>query len=337
MTMQAKRTRYPKWYVALRNSRDYVLAKALLGLLAVLRLLPANSAIEVTGRATRFLGMFYPRTRMARKNLRLAFPEKSEAEIEAILRSMWENVGRTAAEYVWLDQIFDFDDQNPEAGRFEIDGIPNFARLRDETGTAICFTAHTGNWEVLPIGAAAYGLNITALFRPPNNKYLAREVLKARRTAMGHLVPSRAGAVWALSGIMAEGGKVGMLADQYFQKGYEVEFFGRPTRANPLLAKLARMYDCPVYPARTVRLPGGRFRLELLPALDLPRDADGKIDEWELTQQVTTVIESWVREHPEQWLWIHNRWRTPRRKRDRLGKLVDPGQRKKKKAGRKQG
>lgn len=317
-----KRTRYPAWYVRLRDTRDWVLAKSLLGFLALLRLLPAEAAIETTGRITRFLGMYYPRTSLARENLRKAFPEKDAAEIETILRGMWENVGRTAAEYVWLDQIFDFDDTRPEQGRFEIAGVPNFARLRDETGAAICFTAHTGNWEVLPIGAAAYGLNITALFRPPNNKYLAREVLKARRTAMGHLVPSRAGAAWSLSGILGEGGKVGMLADQFFLKGYEVEFFGRPARANPLLAKLARMHDCPVYPARTVRLPGGRFRIELAGPVEIPRDAKGKVDEWALTQEVTRVMEAWIREYPEQWLWIHNRWRKKSRMRDKYGRKV---------------
>jgi KDO2-lipid IV(A) lauroyltransferase len=306
------RTKYPKWYVWMRDARDWTLARWLLAFLWFVKLLPANGAIKATAWITRKIGMFHPRTKDARANLILAFPEKSAEEIETILHGMWENLGRTAAEYAFLDKIFEIDHENQQNGRFEISGSKNFEELRDHVGPAICFTAHTGNWEVLPVGAAAYDLNITALFRPPNNRYLAREVLKARKTSMGHLVPSKAGAAWALSGVMDEGGKVGVLADQYFAQGPEVTFFGRQTAANPLLAKLARNYDCPVYPARTVRLPNGRFRIELQDKLDIPYGENGKVDTNKLTQQITDIMEGWIREYPEQWLWLHNRWRAPK-------------------------
>lgn len=307
--MAAKRNKYPKWYVWLRNARDWTLARWLLFFLGAIKLLPADASINFTAFMARTLGMWHPRTNDARKNLELAFPEKSNQEITNILHGMWENLGRTAAEYALLDKIFDIDEENPENGRFEISGTDNFIELRDHDGPAICFTAHTGNWEVLTVGAAVYGLNITALFRPPNNPYLAREVLKARTTNMGHLVPSKAGAAWALSGVMDGGGKVGVLADQYFARGPEVSFFGRVTAANPLLAKLARNYDCPVYPARTIRLPNGRFRIELQDKLELPYDERGRVDTNKLTQQINDIMEDWVREYPEQWLWLHNRWR----------------------------
>lgn len=311
-SLAKKRTKYPKWYVILRDARDWTLARWLLAFLRMVKLLPADAAINATAWITRTIGMWHPRTKDARENLRLAFPEKSSREVETILRGMWENLGRTAAEYAFLDKIFEINAEEPQKGRFEISGSDNFEELRDHEGPAICFTAHTGNWEVLPVGAAAYDLNITALFRPPNNRYLAREVLKARRTSMGHLVPSKAGAAWALAGVMDQGGKVGVLADQYFAQGPEVTFFGRSTAANPLLAKLARNYDCPVYPARTIRLPNGRFRIELQNKLDLPYDASGKVDTAKLTQQINNVMEGWIREYPDQWLWLHNRWRQAR-------------------------
>lgn len=304
-----KRTRYPKWYVWMRDARDWTLARWYLAFMAMVKWLPAGRAIAVTGALARFFGMRHKRTKIARDNLRHAFPQKSEAEIETILEEMWTNLGRLAAEYAFLEKIFDFDPERPGEGRFEVAGIEHFVALSELEGPAICFTAHTGNWEMLPVGAAAYGLDITALFRPPNNRFLAREVLKARRTSMGHLVPSKAGAAWALAGILDEGGKVGVLADQYFGKGLPVTFFGRETRANPLLAKLARNYDCPVYPARTVRLADGRYRLELQAPLDIPRDARGKVDQAALTQAVSDVMEGWIREHPGQWLWLHKRWR----------------------------
>jgi KDO2-lipid IV(A) lauroyltransferase len=299
-----------KSVIAFKKFVDWTVAQWFFTFMWLLRLFPADTAINTTEKFGRFLGMYFPRTKMARKNLKLAFPEKPDEEIEQILRDMWGNLSRTAAEYAYLDNIFDFDAQNPSHGRFEIAGIENFEKLAKLDGTAICFTAHTGNWELLPVGSAAYGVNITALFRPPNNRYIAERVLAARTTSSGHLVPSKAGAAWALARVMDKGGKVGLLIDQYYtRKGFKVNYFGRMTSANPLLAKLARQYDCPIFPARCIRLPKGRFRLVVEEPVDIPRKSNGEIDTQALTQKVNTIVEGWVREYPEQWLWLHKRWR----------------------------
>jgi KDO2-lipid IV(A) lauroyltransferase len=311
-------TRIPRWYVVGRNAVQWSIANIFFGFMGAVKLLPADTAINATEKIGRFIGMRYQRTRRARENLRLAFPEKSPEEIEQILEDCWGNLSRTAAEYAYLDQIFDFDDNNPDQGRFEITGIEHFAELKALQGPAICFTAHTGNWELLPVASAAYGVNITALFRPPENPYIARRVLAARTTSMGHLVPSKAGAAYALADILESGGKVGLLVDQYYYQGLPITFFGQPTRGNHLLAKLARRYDCPVYPARCIRLPNGRFRIEMQPRMELPRDALGKVDVQSLTQKVNDVVEGWVREYPGQWLWLHKRWRTKTVKSTRI-------------------
>ena len=155
--MARKRSKYPRWYVLLRDTRDWLIAAAALGSIRLVKFLPADPAINTTAKLARTFGMWHPRTEDARQNLRNAFPEKPAAEIEEILRGMWEHMGRTGAEYAFLDKIFDVDFDNPAESRFEITGIPNFEELREHEGPAICFTAHSGNWEVLPIAAAAFG------------------------------------------------------------------------------------------------------------------------------------------------------------------------------------
>jgi KDO2-lipid IV(A) lauroyltransferase len=100
-----------------------------------------------------------------------------------------------------------------------------------------------------------------------------------------------------------------MLVDQYYSRGVDVTFFGRRTKANPLLARLARHFDCPFYGLRVVRLPNHRFRAELTEQVQPVRDADGKVDIAGTTQAIMSVIEGWIREYPEQWLWLHRRWR----------------------------
>lgn len=85
--------------------------------------------------------------------------------------------------------------------------------------------------------------------------------------------------------------------------------FWRPAKANPLLARLARQVECPIHGVRIIRLPNHRFRIEMSDEVKPVRDAEGKIDVQGTTQAINNVIEGWVREHPEQWLWLHRRWR----------------------------
>ena len=300
--------RYAKAWKRWRKASDFVVAQTLFLLLRLLRLLPARAGLATAAAIGRTLGPLTPRHRLAVENLSLAYPEKDAAWIDATARANWEQMSRLAAEYVYLDEIFDFDPERPHEGIVEVEGIEIFEELRQRKGPFIFFTGHLGCFELLPICAATFGLEVTALFRQPNNRHIARKILSTRRTRGGHLVPSKAGAAWALVGTLERGGAVGMLVDQKFKKGLQTTFFGRPCRTNPLVPKLARQFDCEIYPARSIRLPNGRYRLELKPRLDLPRGADGSIDVAASCQTLNDVVEGWVREHPEQWMWFHRRW-----------------------------
>lgn len=126
---------------------------------------------------------------------------------------------------------------------------------------------------------------------------------------MGRLVPTNLGAPTLLADELARGAHAGMLVDQHHSRGVDVTFFGRRTKANPFIARLARHIDCPIHGTRVVRLPDGRLRVDLSEAIEKPRDAQGELDVAATMQVITSVIEEWIREHPEQWLWLHRRWR----------------------------
>nr|WP_042672172.1 lipid A biosynthesis lauroyl acyltransferase [Methylobacterium sp. B34] len=257
----------------------------------------------------RTLGPLLPAHRTAMANLRAAFPDMSEAERKRIALEAWDNLGRTGAEYAHLDSLFDYDPAATGDLRTEVAGIEHFYALRDDGRPGLIFSAHLANWELPAICAARFGLDATAVFRPPKNPAAARLVQEVRPRTMGGLAASTPGAVFPMRNVVETGGHLGQLIDQHFTRGVVVEFLGRPCLANPLLAKLARHYDCPVHGVRVVRLPEGRFRLELTPPLDLPRAADGTIDVAGAMQAMTAVVEGWVRENPGQWLWMHRRWR----------------------------
>jgi KDO2-lipid IV(A) lauroyltransferase len=216
------------------------------------------------------------------------------------------------AEFAHLDRLWDYDPAHPERrGRIEIpqSAIERFRRLAEDGKPALIFAAHLANWEMPGICAATYKLDSAVLYRRPNISRLDRWIAETREASMGQLISTGLDAPIKLAEALQRGAHVGMLVDQYYVRGVEVTFFGQRTMANPLLARLARHFDCPIVGARIIRLPGNRFTGEISEDIVPARDAEGKIDIAGTMQIVMGVIECWIREHPEQWLWQHRRWR----------------------------
>jgi KDO2-lipid IV(A) lauroyltransferase len=278
---------------------------------ALSRALGPDRSAEAGAALARAFGPLLPAHRTALAKIRAAYPGKSEAEIRAIARGAWDNLGRTGGEYPHLATLFDYDYESGAIGQVEVDGIEHFVALKDDGRPGLIFSAHLANWELPAICAARYGLDATAVFRAPNDPAVARVVHEVRSQTMGGLEAARQGAAFAMQGVLEKGGHLGMLIDQHFTRGVTVQFMGRPAFVNPIMGKFARRFDCPVHGVRVIRLPDHRFRLQLTPALDLPRDPDGQINVQGAMQAMTSVVEGWVREYPEQWLWMHRRWRDP--------------------------
>ena len=293
---------------SLKKVEYWLVARLAMGALWICRLMPAERALAFGEWVARRIGPLFGRHRVALTNLRAAYPEKAEEEIQQIASDMWGHMARLAVEYIYLADLMDFDPSNPSASRIEVEGEEVFLRLREEKKPHIFFTAHMGNFELLPIAASQFQLPLTALFRAPNNPYLADYILKTRRSSMGELLASRTGAAFSLARILENGGNIGVLVDQKFQRGIKTTFFGRECLTSPLLPKLARQFECDVYPAYTIRLPGNRFRLVIEDRLELPQTADGVVDVKASAQLLNDVVERWVRENPAQWMWFHKRW-----------------------------
>jgi KDO2-lipid IV(A) lauroyltransferase len=295
----------------LKRAADETLAALVRGGFALIRALGPDRAGRIGAAVARNLGPLTSANRIARENIDAAFPEKTATERAAILRESWENLGRTASEYVHLGDLWDFDPEHPNTGRIELDAdsMARFERLRDDGKPAIIFAAHLANWELPAVAAMRHGLPAAALYRTPNNAAIARDILALRKGVMGALIPAGPAAPIRMMEALDEGLHLGMLVDQRFGRGPRIRFLGREASAIPILARLARRFDCPIHGARAIRLPGGRFRLELTEAVDLLRDTKGQIDIQAATQQVNDIVEGWVREYPGQWLWQHRRWR----------------------------
>ena len=283
-----------------------------IALLRTTRYFDPDKTASFFGRASRFIGRRLREDRIGRENLKAAFPEKSSEEIEKILNGVWDNLGRIGAEFAHLDHIWDYDPDHPEKkSRVEFTQRTKelFDQIRDDGKPALIFACHLGNWELPALAAVAHGLDAAILFRRPNSDAADRAIEKIRQVEMGTLIPAGRDAPFRLAQALQDGQHVAMLVDQYLTNGVEVTFFGRKTRANPMLARLRRQVDCPIHGTRIIRLPNNRFRAELSEEVKPVFDASGQIDVQGTMQAITDVVEGWVREYPDQWLWLHRRWR----------------------------
>ncbi len=290
---------------------DATVGAVAVGSLRAVNLVDRERAANFAGAVMRKVGPLVPEHRLGRANLRAAFPEKSDAEIEQILSGVWDNLGRVAAEFVHLNE---FHVEQPGISQTDtvIVDMATVERVRHiiANKSGVSFACHTANWEIPAVVTHQIGVNSAVLYRRPNIAAISDAIIKLRAGVMGQMIPTGLDAPVRLARLLQDGVHVGMLVDQHYTKGVEVNFFGRPCRANPLLAVLARQLDCPIYGLRAIRLPDrNRFRIDITDAVDPPRDTDGRVDVQGTMQAITSVIEGWIREYPDQWLWLHRRWR----------------------------
>lgn len=263
---------------------------------AGMRALGLRRASALGGAVLRAVGPLTPRHKRVLANLALAFPERDAAWRASVARDAWENLGRTACEYVHLAELAAQAELPPET-------MAALARARADTRPKLVMAAHLANWEVTAVIMHAQGERSAIVYRTPNNARIAAMVRAMREPLMGHLIPATMAAPRTMHAMLKDGVSIGMLIDQHFSRGMRVEFMGADVLANPLIAQLAARHGVAVYGMRAVRLPGGGVRAVLEGPYELPADIAGAV------QAQNDIIARWVREHPGDWLWMHRRWR----------------------------
>ncbi|MFD1623763.1 lysophospholipid acyltransferase family protein [Azospirillum griseum] len=270
------------------------------GVHRLFRALPLDRASALGGWIGRAVGPWLPGTRTARRNLTRAFPGKTAAEIDAILRGMWDNLGRTIAEYPHLEEI--------GRERVEIVGGEHVDSMRDDGRAGIMVAGHLANWEVQSVVSRLRGLKLAVVYRAPNNPAVGKLLVELRGAASDIQIPKGADGARMLLRELAAGRHVGILFDQKMNDGIPVPFFGRNAMTAPAAAQLAIRFGVPLSLALTERLDGARFRVTVLPPLEHPSSGDRNADARIVMERLNRMLEDWVRDRPAQWLWLHRRW-----------------------------
>ena len=276
---------------------------ALRGVLAVIRLVPFETASAIGGWVFRMVGPRLPADRVARGNLARAFPDFTKTDINRTVSQVWDNLGRGAAEYAHIAQM-----DTLEGDRVQVIGEEHLMAARDSGAPFIIFSAHLANWEIASLAAAQRGCLLANIYRPASNPGIDRLIRSVRQQFGAELLPKgREGARGALK-VMRENRPLALLIDQKLNEGLAIPFFGRDAMTASAPAELALRFRCRVLPVQLERLAHARFRVTVEPPMSLPDSGDRARDLETLLRGMNERVEAWVRANPGQWFWVHRRW-----------------------------
>lgn len=246
--------------------------------------------------------------RIALDNVRAAFPEQSQIDCTAIVRQSFETLGMVAME------VLDF----PRLARQFFDlvhptGLEHIEAVRARGRAIVFFTGHFGNWEIFPLGCGLLGYPFTGVARPHQNEWIYARLLKLRCASGVRILDKRDITADVLQRLRAKE-MVGFVGDQYAgERGLPTLFFGRPASTSPAMATFARKTGAALIAAFDHLHADGTHHPVIYPAFDVPCSPNSAHDIAIATQRLMAMLEDEIRHDPGMWLWMHRKWRAPRR------------------------
>lgn len=272
----------------------------------IFTILGLKNASNLGSFLTRKIGKLMSVHKLARDNMKKSLPDLSDVQIESHLNDMWDNLGRIVGEFIHCcrfskSQIIKYTQEDAST-------LKNIENIKKNHNGGIIFSAHTGNWEVGPKFLSYHGLNVKAVYRPLNNQAVEKLTSKIRNI---DLIPKTTQGNKQIISEIKKGTYIIIMADQKISNGVDVPFFHDKALTTPSIAKLALKYDIPLIPTRIVRLGKEfKFRIDVEEPIKFKKEKiinDEHI--FSLTKKINEKLESWIRQYPSQWFWVHNRWK----------------------------
>jgi Kdo2-lipid IVA lauroyltransferase/acyltransferase len=246
------------------------------------------------------------RNRLTQDNLALVFSDKKPAELRRMGKAVFQNIGKTLVEFIYTNNW----DRSKLLARVEVQGRENLTAALGKGKGVILLAAHFGNWELLGLALSALGYKVNVVARPLDNPRLDQLVNRIR-SRFGEQIIANIDGIKDVIKCLRRNEIVGILMDQnLYENAVFVEFFGKLAATTPIIPLLAQKNSAAVIPIHMVRLNNGNHRIIIEKELEM----------WELssrqeyindnTRLCNQVIERWIKQTPEQWFWVHNRWKT---------------------------
>lgn len=266
-------------------------------------LLPLELCARWSAWCWRQLGRFNRRRKRALAQLTQAMPELTEAEKETVLTEVWDNLGRVFAETFHIQDFID------DPSRYEMTREGELADFIAKSRGFLIVSLHSANWELAALGPLRAGLRIAGIYQTIKNPLVDAYVTRLRAPLYpAALLPKSRDTPRRFIKLMRQGFTVAMMSDLREARGVEVPFFGRPAPSTSFPALLAVAHDLRILAVRTVRQPNSHFRFDWRVLEPVRSHASRDENMRATTALIQNCFESWVRERPGEWMWVHRRW-----------------------------
>ncbi|WP_096785091.1 lysophospholipid acyltransferase family protein [Rhodobacter sp. CZR27] len=273
-------------------------------LIGALLLLPYEWRVPLCGWVmSRLIAPLAGWDRRVRDNLARVMPDLPEAEVRRLMRRVPDNVGRSVIESYSGREFVERAARHPVGGP----GLATLEAAHAEGRPVVIVTGHFGNYDASRAALMARGFRIGGLYRPMNNRYFNEHYVRAMAAIGEPIFPRGKQGLAGMLRHLRGGGMLGLLIDVHMRDGAVLQFFGQPAKTALSAAELALKYDAPLVPVYAIRAANG-LDFTIRVGAPIPRGTPS-----EMTQALNDSLEEIVRDHMDQWFWIHRRWRVPAR------------------------
>ena len=283
---------------------EFISIISLFCIFKIIGLRNASSLGSVLGRS---IGPLFRSKHITKQNIKTGLGEMDEKKEAEIIDSMWSNIGRTFAEYPFLK---DFKFNKTNFDHIKINGTSYLDEIKKNNKSAIFYSCHFANFELMTMELDKFGIKCAAIYRPLNNFFLnpLMEYLRMKYICPNQIPKGRTGMRKIISKVK-DGYSIALMVDQRVSEGPRTLFFNKPAHTTTIPAQLALKYNCKLVPISLERKEGPNFEMTIHEPYKIERTGNDEEDTKNITLRINQIIEKMIIKNPTQWMWSHNRWK----------------------------
>ena len=280
---------------------------SIISLFLIFKIVGLNNASNIGSLLGKFIGPLFRSKEIIKQNIKIGLGEIDGKKESEIINSMWANIGRTFAEYVFLK---DFKFNRTNFNHIKINGINHLEEIKKNNESAIFYSGHFANFELMAMELDKFGIKCAAIYRPLNNFFLnpLMEYLRMKYICPNHIPKGRIGMRDIISKVK-DGYSIALMVDQRVSEGPRTLFFNKPAHTTTIPAQLALKYDCKLVPISLERKDGPNFEMTIHNPYKIQKTGNDQEDTKNITLKINHIIEKMIIKNPKQWIWSHNRWK----------------------------
>jgi len=280
---------------------------SIISLFCIFKIIGLRNASNLGSVLGRFIGPLFRSKDITKQNIKTGLGEIGKKKETEIINSMWSNIGRTFAEYVFLK---DFKFNKTNFNHIKINGLKYLDDIKKNSEPVIFYSAHFANFELMAMELDKFGIKCAAIYRPLNNFFLnpLMEYLRMKYICPNQIPKGRMGMREIISKVK-DGYSIALMVDQRVSEGPRTLFFNKPAHTTTIPAQLALKYNCKLVPISLERNEGPNFEMTIHEPYKIVKTNDDEEDTKNITLKINQVIEKMIIKNPKQWIWSHNRWK----------------------------